>query len=155
MKTTPRAQRNKGFSLIELLIAIFFLAIALLAFLVLSSYSNRGTMDAYAEIMALSLAREPIEIARTLGFKWLQKFKDKSPFKERFGTIKEKDFKYPEDAHLFNRTVKISDPPIKIKLNGKDVAAALCITVEVKMREGWARQSKDKVVLHALIWDSP
>lgn len=63
---------GRGFSLIEILIAVFLLAVVLLSLLWMNRYSHVSSMDAYYEGIAMSAAREPLEIFRGMGFAWLE-----------------------------------------------------------------------------------
>jgi type II secretory pathway pseudopilin PulG len=69
----PSRQRW-GFTLIEILIAMMFMSFAILSYLWLNQASSRGAMDAYYELLAFSLAREPIEIYRGLGYEQLDRY---------------------------------------------------------------------------------
>ncbi|RCK81623.1 MAG: hypothetical protein OZSIB_0757 [Candidatus Ozemobacter sibiricus] len=73
---------SQGFSLIELVIAAFFLSCALLGLIWLNSASNRSSMDAYLKMQAVQLALEPIEVFRAFGYEWLTS--DARPQLEQF-----------------------------------------------------------------------
>ena len=63
---------RKGFSLIEILVALMFIAFAMLALLWSNQMSQRGAMDSQYELLANSLAQEPIEVYQYLGFRWIR-----------------------------------------------------------------------------------
>jgi Tfp pilus assembly protein PilV len=65
--------RIQGFSLIEIVIALFFLAVAMVGILLLISSAHRSSMDTYYGFMARQLAREPLEVFRTFGYVALKK----------------------------------------------------------------------------------
>ncbi|MFZ2958406.1 MAG: prepilin-type N-terminal cleavage/methylation domain-containing protein [Candidatus Ozemobacteraceae bacterium] len=62
---------RSGFSLIEIVISLGLLALLILGFGQLGRISHAATMDATHELTALSLAREPIEIMKGLGYQAL------------------------------------------------------------------------------------
>ena len=66
--TRSRRRDSRGFSLIELLLAMIFLSLVMLSIMWLNSSSSRSSMDAYYEFMAIQLALEPIEVFRTFGY---------------------------------------------------------------------------------------
>jgi prepilin-type N-terminal cleavage/methylation domain-containing protein len=61
---------KKGFTLVELLIAIFILQISLLAFFSFNQSSNNQSMNAYYKFMAFSLAKETIDYCHGMGYDW-------------------------------------------------------------------------------------
>ncbi|MBF0498495.1 MAG: prepilin-type N-terminal cleavage/methylation domain-containing protein [Candidatus Riflebacteria bacterium] len=67
---------HNGFTMIEVLIALFVLAVALLSLMSLNSSSNRGAMDAYFELIGMQLAQEPIEIFQAFGYEWVEAYRD-------------------------------------------------------------------------------
>ena len=64
-------RRVLGLSLLEIVIAMFFMSIAILSFFTMNQASNQSSMDAYYEFLAFSLAREPIEVFRGFGYDYL------------------------------------------------------------------------------------
>lgn len=62
---------RKAFSLVEVMFAAALLAVAVLPLLWMTRYSNQSSMDAYYELLAMTLAKEPIEIFRSLGYETL------------------------------------------------------------------------------------
>lgn len=67
--------RRRAFSLIEILIACFLLAVVLLSLLWMNRHSHLSSMDAYYEGIAMSVAREPLEIFRGMGYAWLDLYR--------------------------------------------------------------------------------
>lgn len=65
--------RRKAFTLIEIMIAMFMMAIVILGYYALNQTSSKSSMDAYYEMLCFSLAREPIEIFRGMGFESVEK----------------------------------------------------------------------------------
>ncbi|MBF0407793.1 MAG: prepilin-type N-terminal cleavage/methylation domain-containing protein [Candidatus Riflebacteria bacterium] len=59
---------RKAFSLIEVLFAAAIMTIAVLPLLWMTRYSNKSTMDAYYELLAMTLAKEPIQVFRAIGY---------------------------------------------------------------------------------------
>ena len=76
-----RKRSSLGFSLIEIIIAVFFLAVAMVGILLLISNAHRSSMDAYYGFLAKQLAREPLEVFRTFGYNALEEMPD-SPISE-------------------------------------------------------------------------
>ncbi len=64
-------RRRRGFTLVELLLAAFFLSCALLSLIWMNASSSRSSMDAYYKFQAVQLALEPIEVFRSFGYEWL------------------------------------------------------------------------------------
>jgi len=54
------------------MIAVVVMAVALLSVMMMNSYSSKGTMDAYYQLLAMQLAQEPIEIFRAFGYNVLK-----------------------------------------------------------------------------------
>ncbi|MBF0544762.1 MAG: hypothetical protein HQM08_10030 [Candidatus Riflebacteria bacterium] len=64
-------RKRKALSLLEVLFAGALLTIAILPLLWMTKYSEQSSMDAYYELLAMNLVKEPIEIFRGLGYEWL------------------------------------------------------------------------------------
>ena len=64
-------QRSIGFSVMEILVALSFLMVALVGMFSVFSSSNRGSMDAFRETYARSLALEALEWVSGLGYEGL------------------------------------------------------------------------------------
>lgn len=134
-----KMRRRKAMSLIEVLIAVFFLSVAVLSYFVLNQMSNKGTIDAYYEMLAYSLAREPIEVFRGLGYDYLSGIvlgETKPP--EWYPTnVGPKDIvmdplsdlQYPAEAALFQRNIELDFDTSK---DGTIKGISVVVTVEPK-----------------------
>ncbi len=69
--------RIGGFTLLEILLAVFLLSLAVLSVFWTIDQSNRGALDAQYEFLAQSLLREPIEVFRGLGFRRLSEYESR------------------------------------------------------------------------------
>jgi prepilin-type N-terminal cleavage/methylation domain-containing protein len=69
MKPSIRTKRHRGFSLIEVLIAVVVLSIGLLALAALQARLARGGAESKIQTVALSIAQERIEEFRNFGFR--------------------------------------------------------------------------------------
>lgn len=107
---------NKAFTLIEIVIAMGMLMVVVLSIFLLNQSANKSSMDAYYEMVAFSLAREPIEILRGFGYESVDKiYKNEisNPAAKYFkiGSFKniENDeslaIEYPIEAERFQRRV--------------------------------------------------
>ena len=104
--------KKSGMTLTEVMIAVFFLAVAVLGYLTLNQMSNKGTMDAYYECLAFSLAREPIEIFRGIGYDAI--LNNRPTWYPADGTAHDipmdlSDLQYPAESELFQRTIYIEE----------------------------------------------
>lgn len=107
--------KRAGFTLIELLVAIAFMSLGLLSFLWLNSFSQKESMDAYYETLGLALAKEPIEVFRAFGYKWLKKVKESEiPPLPNYPIGEDKQVEttgvtdpYPIEARFFKRKISI------------------------------------------------
>lgn len=75
---------RKGFTLVELLIAIFILQMSLMAFLSVNQSTSSKSMGAYYKFMAFSLGKEVIDYCQGMGYEWAASYIDaaaaNSPF---------------------------------------------------------------------------
>ena len=137
-------KQSRGFSLLEVLIAAAILMLGLLPLLTVNRSSNRATLDAYYEFLAVQLAQEPIEVFRSVGYPeclQLQKYPVNT-----VTAISDQDDRYPAEAAMFEReiTLDVSRLP-------------LCqITVKVFPRAGsgartWMRPGKEAVIVKGVI----
>ncbi|MGM0599686.1 MAG: type IV pilus modification PilV family protein, partial [Candidatus Rifleibacteriota bacterium] len=109
-------QRKKAFTMLEIVIAMAFLSIAILSILWMNKASNEGSMDAYYEFLAFSLAREPIEIFRGFGYDSLEEIVDHNVSPVSRYPLGEadidfdatSDLQYPAEARLFKREIELS-----------------------------------------------
>lgn len=63
----------RGFSLIEILIAIFILSIISSGIFLFITGANRSSMDSYFEFMAMQVAKEPVEVFKCFGYSRVSK----------------------------------------------------------------------------------
>ena len=151
--------RKRGFSLVEILMAMIFLGSAILGLVMVNSSSNRGAMDAYYEFMAYSLAQEAVEIYRGLGFAYAEdvyhgRISSTDACKVGDTTIREcpfPDVAHPVETGMFQRSVALD--PVEV-----DGIRAYRITVRIFPRnrskvDTWL--SRDAVVLESLIVEQP
>ena len=76
MSLWKKMRGRRAFTLLEIVVALFFLAVGLLCFIELNVFSQRTQMDAYYEFIGYQLAREPLEVFRAFGYRWLLFFRD-------------------------------------------------------------------------------
>ena len=109
--------KKRGFSLLEVIIAMAFLSVAILSMFWMNRASNQGSMDAYYEFLAFSLAREPIEVFRGFGYDYLKMIADGNvspPSWYPVGAMKDiefdlmSDMQYPAEARLFQRLIELT-----------------------------------------------
>lgn len=139
--------KQRAFSLIEVMVAAFILAVAVLSVMMVSQYSNRGSMDAYYEFMALTLAKEPVEIFRALGYDWLAKHAENPHPEYPLGEaeIAGDGIKRPVEASAFMRK-------IEMKISPAEKAAHLTVTVfPVGQSRAQAWLSRKSVTIETLI----
>ena len=129
---------KRGLTLIEILIALLFLSGAVLSLFGLNRISNQGAMDAYFETLSLQLAREPLEIFKSFGYRWVEKLRtgeipppiqdlkigDWIPVSQQISPGGTAIFR-PVDGDLFRRRISLSP----FSLPGQP--AAILIEVEV------------------------
>lgn len=153
--------RKKGFSLIEIIIAMAFITVAILSIFMMNRSSNQSSMDAYYEFLAFSLAREPIEVFRCFGYDCLKDSLDSgvSP-NSRYNTDGNfhdiefdvlSDLQYPAEARLFQRKIELASvnsgglSGVKVKVT---IAAKGQSRVDVWMR-------RESVLLESMILERP
>jgi hypothetical protein len=153
-------QTKKAFTMLEIVIAMAFLSIAILSILWMNKASNEGSMDAYYEFLAFTLAREPIEIFRGFGFECLEEIADGNvspPSRYPVGDFAAIDFdstsglQYPSEARLFERKIELS------RVNSGDLnAIKIKVTVSAKGSskvDVWMR--RNSVSLESLVMERP
>lgn len=150
--------KRKAFTLMEIVIAMFLLTVVLLSVFMLNKSANQSSMDAYYELLAFSLAREPIEVFRGFGYKAVFEIcrdNSKSPALYKVGETVPIKFdpsiglQYPADAEIFERE-------ISLKEDGTEKAVKIKVVVSVKGQsraEVWMR--KKSVVLESIIMEQP
>ncbi len=155
-------QKNKkGLSLLEVIIAIFFMSLAILSFFVMNQASNRSSMDSYYEFLAFSLAKEPVEIFRGFNYDYLAAIVHQGAapptFYQTDGNFHDIPFnptielQYPSEAELFQRKIELS--PVS---EGGIKGIKIKVTVAVKgssRAEAW--MSNKAVELESVILERP
>jgi hypothetical protein len=150
-----------GLSLLEIIIAIFFMSIAILSFFTMNQASNRSSMDAYYEFLAFSLAKEPIEVFRGFNYDYLAAIVFQGaaspaiyPTDGSFHEIPFDptiDMQYPSEAALFQRKIELSS----VEESGiKGIKIKVTVSVKGSSRaEVW--MSNKAVDLEAVILERP
>lgn len=152
---------RKAFTLLEIVIAMALLVIAVLSMFLMNQASNKSSMDAYYESMAFSLAREPIEIFRGLGYENCYKIYKNHSLAPSIYKINEMtpieynpeiELQYPAEAEIFQRMIELeegmSDKQIKY--------IKIIVTVAAKGQskaEVWL--SRKSVKLESMIMEQP
>jgi len=142
---------------VEVVIAAVFMAIALLGLLELNSSSNRTFMDAYYEFLACQLAKEPIEVFRAFGYRWLLTYQNHElpdyPLNEwkSFAGDKLDPSTHPPEVAYFERRIELIQEnqqfPPAIK-----VVVTIRPSNESRIRT-WLR--RDPIKMEALIIEQP
>ena len=102
-----------AFSLFEVLIASTVFTIALLPLLWSANNYNKSAMDAYYEFLALTLAKEPVEVFRALGYDWIaaNQTNPHPDFPAGEKQISSDGDKYPVEAGAFKRKIDLKVSP--------------------------------------------
>lgn len=153
--------KRKAFTLMEIIIAMALMLIAVLSIFMLNQSSNKSSMDAYYEIMAFSLAREPIEVYRSFGYNQLSdvaKGTIPANINYKIGEFQpivynpSNELQYPADAENFQRRIDLEPGT---SYNGTNYIK-ITVTVEVKGQsraESWL--SRNSVKLESIIMEPP
>ncbi len=151
-KSAPFSASQRGFSVLEILLAITFLSVALLFLVNMNTFSGRGTMDVYFESMALSLTYETLEWVSAFSYYDLQKEPVLDEIRKRVGlggftpvtdiSLSEGGLlTYPEDYYRFERMVQ---------LETKD--KTVMVTVRVRLRkEELSLFRREEITLQKLV----
>ena len=108
--------KRKAFTLIEIIIAMALMMVVVLSVFMLNQTSNQSSMDAYYEMLCFSLAREPIEVFRGLGYDTVLEIAKKPelcPVPYKVGDFIKLtfnpniDLQYPADAENFQRMIEL------------------------------------------------
>ena len=152
---------NRGFTLIEVLIATLLLSLAIFSILELKRFSHQTTTNAYLGFMASQLAREPIEVFRGLGYRWLADY-DRHPLPEYpvhrahdIAGLPDAD-QYPTQALDFERYIGLTQEEATLPSGKKMKALRISVTVSPRKRS-WAETwfSREDVKLEALVVEQP
>jgi type II secretory pathway pseudopilin PulG len=159
-----RRNRVSGFTLIEIMIAFFLLSLAMFGILQLQRLSNLRSADAYLELLAAQLAKEPVEVYRGLGYEWIARHLDDTladyPFYQD-QDIAQSSFAddYPNEARGFSRFINVTREEVSVPGGKKMNAFRLSVTVEPK-RPSWVgtwftRPKGEKVTVETLVVEQP
>lgn len=152
-----RRRQLSGFSMVELLISMLFLSVTLFSLLTLASSSNRQSMDAQYEFLALALAREPVEVLRSFGYDWLNEYQAHPLPKFPLGTTQVKDEEvlqhapYPADAHGFEREIVLSDVA-EGAVKGKKIEVRVRPLLQSRVAAWFRRPDDNDVRVEALVF---
>lgn len=135
---------RSGVSLIEIMTAAVILTVAVLALFTVNSSSNRMTMDAYFEFLALQIAQEPLEVFRAVGYPECMNLTQypvgtSMPIKSDTGL-------YPLEATMFERKITVD--------KGLNPLALVTVTVsprENTMAAAWLKRGKNSVIVKTLL----
>ncbi len=154
-------RRSAAFTLIEIVIALAFMALALLGFLVVASSANRQSMDAYYEFAALQAALEPIEVFRACGFELMESYVS-HPLEEYppgLHELKDKPgsaVQHPVEWEMFQREITV-EPPVQLPSAGNRRAVRVRVRVqpiESTRAAGWLTRPGG-VAVESLIVELP
>lgn len=154
-------RKKKAFTLIEIIIGMAMFMMVLLSIFMMNQSSNQSSMDAYYEILAFSLAREPIEVFRGLGYDTVVKIcrdNNLSPALYKVGEFTAIEYnpgielQYPAEAENFQRKIELKE---SVSENGSKYVN-ITVTVAVKGQskaENWL--SRKSVILQSCIMERP
>ena len=150
--------KRKAFTLMEIIIAMALLLVVILSVLLLNQSSNQSSMDAYYETLCFSLAREPIEVFRGLGYETVLAIsKDNSlcpaPYTvSEFSEITfnpKIDLQYPAEAENFQRCIELTPND-----DGKYINIRVTVTPKnLSKAELWL--SRKTITLESIIVEKP
>ena len=136
-----------------------FMSVAMLSMFWMNRASNKGSMDAYYELLAFSLAKEPIEVFRGFGYdcvKQIAEGKVASPKRYKIGSAEPITFddtdmlQYPAEAKLFQRQIDLKPE------SGGVNAIRITVTVSnIGQSRAAVWMSRNSVKLEGLIVESP
>jgi len=143
--------KRRAFSLVEILIAMVILSVAMFALLVMNSSSNKGSMDAYYDLQAVQLAKEPLEILSAFGYRWLADPANELPgYPLNRWTTASGTSRYPMDANQFERIIERDTVT-----DGSAKAIRIKVTVRARESENMKKVFlRNQMVLQALIPES-
>lgn len=144
--------KRPGFTFVEILVGLLFVGVTMFALLNLSRASAQGTMDAYQELIVLSLGREPIEVFKAFGYPWLAGYRAHPladyPLETWMDVSDQPNLGFPLPAVVtqFRRRITMSEPQVVNDSRG------IRIRVEIQPR-GITWLSRPQVVFEALIME--
>lgn len=123
---------QRGFSLVEAMLATMILGLLAIYVFTMISESNRGTTNAYYQYLAEQIAREPLEVFRFIGCKQVLENESQGMADYKFNEWQKIDavseitgIERPQDATRFER--KITATPIE-----KDGIKAVLVRVNIR-----------------------
>lgn len=150
--------RTRGFSMVEALLALFFLSVVLTGLITFIGQTGRTSLDAQYELLAFQIAREPIEVFRGFGADWVRRNYLGSGKPHESYPLAPTDLsaldplclKYPGEAQSFVREIMVEP---------SGTSQAVKVTVRVgpksKTRAGKLWKGKSTVELRALLMPGP
>jgi hypothetical protein len=146
---------RKGITFIEILASMVFLGVSLGFVLTFFTHSNQGTMDAYRETMAFTLAQEGIELVAGMGYEELSRPEVIENIAARFSIgafqqiknitlVEGLEVEYPDEYLSFER---------KFEFDHSNDHRLIKVTVTVQPYQGLASGffRKQKIVLSKLV----
>lgn len=150
--------KRKAFTLMEIVIAMALMSVVILSIFMINQQAQKNSMDAYYEMLAFSLAREPIEVYRGLDYETVLKISQNPKLAHEWYKIGEKQpitydpakpLQYPPDAENFQRS-------IELVYDEKSKFVKIIVTVEPKGQTKAASMLKrNAVVLESNIMERP
>jgi len=150
--------KRSGFTLIEVLLAMLLIVMAVFPLIWTLGFANRMTADLYLENLALSLAKEPLEVFRGFGYRWTLAYRDhpslpEFPLKKAPVVLPPSSpLAHPAEAVFFQREITIED----VSVDGQE---GLRVRVEVtpvgQSRAQAFLSRKEGVVMETLIFPKP
>lgn len=148
--------KRKAFTLMEIIIAMALMMVVILSIFMLNQTSNKSSMDAYFETLCFSLAREPIEVFRGLGYETvlaISKNHKLCPAPYKIGEFTNITFdpklalQYPADAESFQRRIDLTPNSSGKYINIKVTVAPR----NMSKAEVWFR--KESIILESnIVW---
>ena len=155
---------KNGFTFLELILGLFLFAMLMaMVFPVLSS-SSQTSMNAHYEFVAMQIAKEPLEVFRAMGYRWIQACAD-SPQNNPLGdyplnswhSIRNPLFGnpqnpiHPAETEMFDRMITLD----RLQKNGIN---GFFMTVLVKPKNqtkvmAWFR--REMITLSTIIFEQP
>ena len=142
--------KRKAFTLVEIMIAMFLMMVVMLSLFMLNQSSTKSSMDAYYEMLAFSLAREPIEVFRGFGYEVIKGIHDGDiPCPKPYEIDKETnivfdphvDLQYPADAANFCRYIHLEE------VNDKCINITVTVSPKGQSKaENWLRMGKQVIL---------
>lgn len=154
-------RKRRAFTIMEIVVAMALMSVVILSVFMMNQSANQNSMDAYYEMLAFSLAREPIEVFRGFGYETSVKIcrnNELSPSLYKVGELvdieynPEIDLQYPVDAENFQRYIELEERVSKN--NAKYVNIRVTVAPKgLSKAEIWF--SRKSVMLESAIMEIP